>query len=190
MPKKPSGADHDQEPLYRLAAWNALAKFQMHGRIRSIGVSNFNMKHLQDLKKRSPIVPALNQFQWHPKYRSDQLKSYCEQNQILLQAQSSFGTSSDASLRSYPRIVEIAEKHSKSPSQILLRWATQNDVLIIPKASFKNHLEENINLDFEISVEDMQILNNFRTRREKFMQEIENGVLQRLNYCGRPFRKK
>lgn len=157
MPKK-----SDQVPVYRRAAWNALAKFQKQGLIRSIGVSNFMIKHLEDLKQ-TDVVPALNQVEWHPKCHSAELQKYCKDNNILLQAYSSLGTSSDSSLRRDPTIVEIAEKLTKSPSQILLRWAYQSNVAIIPKASSKKHLVENISLDFDIPPEYMQTLSTFKT---------------------------
>ena len=152
---------------YRHAAWKALAKFQKDGLIRSIGVSNFMIKHLEDLKKESDVVPALNQVEWHPKNYDLTLLDYCKENNIVLQAYSSLGTSSDTSLRRDPTIINIAEKLNKSPSQVLLRWATQRGVAVIPKASSKNHLIENMNLNFTIPEEEMKIIDAFQ-QNERF----------------------
>jgi diketogulonate reductase-like aldo/keto reductase len=146
---------------YRHEAWRALTKFHKDGSIRSIGVSNFLIKHLEEMKKECEIVPVLNQVEWHPKCYDEQLKEYCKNNNIILQAYSSLGTSSDTSLRHDPTIMKVAKAIGKSPSQVLLRWATQNGVAIIPKASSKMHLEENINLDFSIPDDQMKILNSF-----------------------------
>lgn len=143
---------------YRHAAWNALMKFQKEGLIRSIGVSNFLIKHLDALKKEFQVIPALNQVEWHPKCFDSNLHQYCKDNKILLQAYSSLGTSSDDSLRDDSRIVSLAKKLNCSPSQILLRWASQREVAIIPKASSKQHLVDNMNLNFTIPEEDMKIL--------------------------------
>jgi methylglyoxal/glyoxal reductase len=150
---------------YRHEAWRALTKFHKQGLIRSIGVSNFLIKHLEDMKRDCEVVPALNQVEWHPKCFDEKLQEYCKRNNILLQAYSSLGTSSDTSLREDPTIIKVAKTIGKSPSQVLLRWANQNSVAIIPKASSKKHLEENINLDFVISDDQMKILNTFERDR-------------------------
>lgn len=155
---------------YRHAAWKALSKFHKDGLIRSIGVSNFIIKHLEDLKRECEIVPALNQVEWHPRSHDDALFQYCKENKILLQAYSSLGTSSNDSLRNDPIVEEIAKKLDKSPSQILLRWAHQKGIAIIPKASSKKHLDENINLNFTIPDEDMETLNNFK-QKERFDED-------------------
>lgn len=151
-----------EEKTIRHIAWDAYVKAQKKGLIRSIGVSNFNISHLEELKQHSDVVPALNQVEWHPKKHDDELHTYCKDKGIVFQGYSSLGSSQSSSLRNDPAVVQIAKKLNKSPSQILLRWATQNDVAIIPKASSKKHLEENINLEFDIPAEDISILNNLK----------------------------
>lgn len=151
-----------EEQAIRHTAWDTYVKAQKAGLIRSIGVSNFNISHLEELKKHSDVVPALNQVEWHPKHHDDELLKYCQDNNILLQAYSSLGSSKSSSLREDPTVAEIATKLNKSPSQVLLRWATQNNVVIIPKASKKKHLDENINLDFTIPAEDIETLNKLK----------------------------
>lgn len=156
-------------PKYRHAAWNALAKFKSQGMIRSIGVSNFEIKHLEALKKASNVAPAVNQVEWHPRLNDPELHEYCKKNNILLQAYSSLGSSDDRfKLRNDANVVSIAEQLGKSPSQVLLQWAAQKDIAIIPKASSKKHLDENINLDFVIPEDKMRILNNFKRQDRVF----------------------
>lgn len=152
------GASRNEIVKYRHEAYSALIKFKEEGLIRSIGVSNFLIRHLEELKREFKVVPAINQVEWHPKCFDIGLLAYCEKNCILLQAYSSLGTSGDRSLRNHPIIKKIAENNGQSPSQILLKWALLRHVAIIPKASSKAHLEENINLNFEISKEDLEIL--------------------------------
>lgn len=148
---------------YRHAAWNALTKFKSQGLIRSIGVSNFAVKHMEDLKKVSSEIPAVNQVEWHPRLHDQKLHDYCKKNKILLQAYSSLGSASDKlKLRNDETVVSIANELGKSPSQVLLQWAAQSEIAIIPKASSKKHLDENINLDFEIPEEKMRILSSFK----------------------------
>lgn len=146
---------------YRHSAWEALVKFQKAGYIRSIGVSNFLVKHLEDLRKVSRVVPAVNQVEWHPQLHDDNLLYYCRRNNIQLQAYSSLGSSFRTSLREDPTVVSIAKKLRKSPAQVLLRWAYQNNIAIVPKASSKKHLVENISLDFSIPAEDMKLLSSY-----------------------------
>lgn len=146
---------------YRHEAWRSLEKLQKEGLIKSIGVSNFVVKHLEALKRECEVVPALNQIEWHPKCHDDKVHNYCKENNIVLQAYSSLGTSSDTSLRNDPIAIDIAKKLDKSPSQVLLRWATQNGVAIIPKASSVKHLVENMSLNFTIPDDDMETLSRF-----------------------------
>lgn len=160
---------------YRHESWKALSNIKARGLIRSIGVSNFMIKHLEALKAFSDVTPVLNQVEWHPKCHDPELLKYCEENKILLQAYSSLGTSSDNSLRDDKIVTKIAQEIGKSSSQILLKWSVQNGVAIIPKASSKKHLEENINLDFEIPTDKMKILNNFE-HRERFDWNPNNVI--------------
>lgn len=159
----------------RHEAWKALAKFQKDGLIRSIGVSNFVVKHLEELKKFSEIIPAVNQVEWHPKNRDYELLKYCKDNNIVLQAYSSLG-SYNATLRNDPTVNQIATELGKSPSQVLLRWATQNGIAVIPKAKSKNHLQENFNLDFVIPGNHMKTLNNFEQIVSLFSRDPNDVV--------------
>jgi diketogulonate reductase-like aldo/keto reductase len=148
---------------YRHSAWKALSKFKEQGLIRSIGVSNFLIRHLEELKKECDVVPALNQVEYHPKCYDFELLQYCKDRGILMQAYSSLGTSGDLSLRNDATVKSISKNYSKSASQVLLRWALKRNVGIIPKASSRLHLEENMDMAFDISENDMQTLDSMRT---------------------------
>lgn len=121
---------------------------------------------MEALKAASDVTPALNQVEWHPRNYDPELHKYCKDNKILLQAYSSLGTSKDSSLRNDGNVKKIAIELGNSPSQVLLRWALQNNIAIIPKASSKNHLVENISLDFDIPADKMKILDNFEQREQ------------------------
>lgn len=154
------GAGRNETIKYRHEAWNALSKFKEEGLIRSIGVSNFLIKHLELLSKECDVIPAINQVEWHPQCYDLELLDYCKERGILLQAYSSLGTSGDRSLRNNHTIKDMAHKYGKSTSQILLRWANLRGVAIIPKASSKVHQIENMSLNFEINDEDVNKLDN------------------------------
>jgi diketogulonate reductase-like aldo/keto reductase len=159
------GAPKDEVVKIRHNAWNCLSKFKDEGLIRSIGVSNFLIRHLEAMKDECDVVPALNQVEWHPMCHDVDLLKYCNDHKILLQSYSTLGTSSDRSLRNNHEIEKIAQKYGKSTSQVLLRWANRQGVAIIPKASSKAHQIENMDLNFEISEGDLDKLNSMPQMR-------------------------
>ncbi|KAG5682751.1 hypothetical protein PVAND_012084 [Polypedilum vanderplanki] len=160
-----------------MIAWKALSKFKEQGLIRSIGVSNFLIRHLEELKKECEVVPALNQVEYHPKCYDFELLQYCKDNGILMQAYSSLGTSSNRSLRNDKTVVNISKNYSKSASQILLKWALKRNVGIIPKASSKNHLEQNMDMNFDIFEDDMKILDSMRGSYDERLDWDPNSVI-------------
>lgn len=147
---------------YRHAAWRALIKFKEQGLIRSIGVSNFLVRHLEALNKEFDVLPAINQVEYHPMCYDLDLLDYCKKKRILLQAYSSLGTSSTVTLRDHKLVKQISTDLHKSSSQILLRWAYQRNVGVIPKARSRRHLEENMDLNFEIPSDKMALLDDLK----------------------------
>lgn len=148
---------------YRKQTWRALAQCKKQGLIRSIGVSNYNVRHLAELlaycdQFDPTIKPAVNQVEFHPHYKQPELLQYCRNQGIFFQAYSSLGTSTSTLLREDPTVVELARQLGKTPSQILLRWALQQGVGILPKARSQQHVEEDIDLDFDIPKEGMEVL--------------------------------
>lgn len=129
-------------------------------------MSNYLVRHLEDLDNRG-VVPAVNQVEWHPHHNDPELLSYCRSKGIFLQAYSSLGSSNAVSLRHDPTVISIAQKLSKSPAQVLLRWALQQSIGVLPKGSSRSHIAENIDLDFVLSDEDMSALCGLKVK-EKF----------------------
>lgn len=159
----PSG--HVDNRKQRHLTWRALEKCRESGLINSIGVSNFLVRHLEDLNS-SGVVPAVNQVEWHPHHHDNELLNYCRKNGIFLQAYSSLGSSNDSSLRQDPKVIEISKKRNCTPVQVLLRWAFQNNIGILPKASSREHIEENIDLNFVLSEEDVKELSNLKVNEK------------------------
>lgn len=160
-------ANHKDNIKYRHLTWRALVKLYKEGLIRSIGVSNYLIRHLEDLKSCSDVVPAVNQVEFHPRHHDPELLKYCRERGIFLQAYSSLGSSNANSLRHDPTVIKIAEKLRKSPAQVLLRWSLQQNIGILPKGSSQAHIVENIDLDFALPEEDMGALGNLKVK-EKF----------------------
>uniref|UniRef100_A0A1L8E0Q3 Putative voltage-gated shaker-like k+ channel subunit beta/kcnab n=1 Tax=Nyssomyia neivai TaxID=330878 RepID=A0A1L8E0Q3_9DIPT len=152
---------------FRDITWKGLVGAQKKGLLRSIGVSNYLERHLDELLANSyGIPPAVNQVEWHPHHYSPELLEYCEKKGIFLQAYSSFGGGSGF-LTEDPFVKDIAKKLGKKESQVLLCWATQKNIGVIPKARSKQHIVDNLALDFDIPEEDMKILDNME-HREKY----------------------
>ena len=160
-------ANHKDNVKYRHTTWSSLVKLHKSGLIRSIGVSNYLIRHLEDLKDCSEVVPAVNQVEFHPHHHDPELLKYCREKGIFLQAYSSLGSSNADSLRHDETVIKIAEKLRKSPAQVLLRWSLQQNIGILPKGSSKAHIVENIDLNFVLSEEDMNMLSSLKVK-EKF----------------------
>ncbi|MBS8262842.1 aldo/keto reductase [Mesobacillus boroniphilus] len=138
--------------------WKALEKLYKDGQVRAIGVSNFHVHHLKDLMADAEIKPMVNQVEYHPHLAQTELLEFCKAEGIQMEAWSPL---KQGELLSEPTIAEIAEKHKKSPAQVILRWDLQNEVVTIPKSIKEHRIIENANIfDFELSADDMDRLNS------------------------------
>lgn len=150
---------HWPEPTYRQEAWKALEFILKEGKARSIGVSNFYQNHLDELISGADIIPAVNQVEFSPYLYLKQLKEYCENKGIRLEAYSPL---TRGKMFEDSKLLDIANKYNKSSTQILIRWGLQHEVIEIPKSSKEDHIIENSKIfDFSIIEEDMGILDNF-----------------------------
>jgi diketogulonate reductase-like aldo/keto reductase len=150
---------HWPEPAFQQEAWKALESILKENRTRSIGVSNFYQYHLDELLSGADIIPAVNQVEFTPYLYLKELKEYCDNKGIMLEAYSPL--TRGRKLKD-PKLQEIAKKYNKSSAQILLRWGLQHNVIEIPKSSTEEHIVENSNIfDFTISKEDIDILDKF-----------------------------
>lgn len=143
----------------RATTWSKLVDLKKQGLLRSIGVSNYTIKHLEELlQDHKGVLPAVNQVECHPHYRQEELIKYCNEKGIHVQAYSSLGTSGNTGLLNDPTVTKIASQLHVSPAQLLLKWALQQGIGIIPKAVKKEHIRNNIQLDFTIDEESMNAL--------------------------------
>ncbi|WP_075038410.1 aldo/keto reductase [Halobacillus dabanensis] len=139
-------------------AWRALETLYKEGRIKAIGVSNFQIHHLEDLMKDAEIKPMINQVENHPRLTQKELQAFCQDNGIQLEAWSPL---MQGQLLDNEVLREIADKHNKSVAQIILRWDLQNGVVTIPKSTKEHRIIENANVfDFELTKEEMQIIDD------------------------------
>ena len=149
---------------FNVATWEVLEDLYKEGFVKAIGVSNFLIRHLEQLKETSNIVPAVNQFEYHPFFNRSTLLDYCKNNKILVESYSPIALGK----RLYDKkLVEISKKYNKTSAQVLLRWNLQKGCIPIPRSMNKKHIEENINVfDFNINKSDMIEMN---TWNEDFM---------------------
>ncbi|EAT41050.1 AAEL007275-PA [Aedes aegypti] len=154
---------HPDNVKYRKCTWNVLSRLHREGKCRSIGVSNYTVKHIRELLADcNGVRPAVNQVEWHPHYFQLELLDLCRSEGIFLQAYSSLGTSGSSSLREDPVVADVASRLGRSSAQVLLRWALQREIGVLPKARSQDRIEENIALDFEIPLEDMKLLDELK----------------------------
>ncbi|WP_010493774.1 aldo/keto reductase [Paenibacillus elgii] len=142
--------------------WKALEKLYKDGLVRAIGVSNFKVHHLEDLLQDSEIVPAVNQVEFHPLLVQQELRTFCKEHKIQLEAWSPLMQGN----LDLPLLSELAGKYGKTPAQIILRWDLQHGVVTIPKSIRESRIRENIDVfDFTLSDEDMARLDGLNQDR-------------------------
>ena len=133
--------------------WKAMEKLREEGKVKSIGVSNFSIQDLELLKTVSDVVPAVNQVEFHPFFNHPELKAYCQENGIALQA---YAPLARGAYLNSPLMIEIGKNHQKSPAQVGLRWLVQQGIGVIPKSVHEERLAENSQIfDFVLSDEEM-----------------------------------
>ncbi|MET3546574.1 diketogulonate reductase-like aldo/keto reductase [Paenibacillus favisporus] len=144
-------------------AWRALEQLYKDGRVKSIGVSNFQVHHLEDLMKDAEIVPVINQVEFHPMLTQKELRDFTKQHNIQLEAWSPL---MQGELLNHPLLKELADKYGKSIAQVILRWDLQHGVVTIPKSTKEHRIVENASLfDFELSREDMDRIDGLNENR-------------------------
>jgi diketogulonate reductase-like aldo/keto reductase len=137
-------------------AWPGMERAREFGYTRSIGISNFNAAEVRELLATANVPPVLNQVQFSPYEYRKALLDVCEENGIALEAYSPLGTGRHLSSAT---VVRIAERVGRTSAQVLLRWAIERRIPVIPKSTHRERIEENAQIfDFTLSAEDMQQL--------------------------------
>ncbi|WP_410612211.1 aldo/keto reductase [Amycolatopsis sp. lyj-109] len=140
-----------------LDTWKAFEKLYTDGRVRAIGVSNFQPAHLERLLDNAEIAPAVNQVELHPYLQQPELREFDAKNGIATEAWSPLAKG--GSLLGDPVIADLAVKYSRTPAQIVLRWHLQLDNVVIPKSVTRSRIEENFDVfGFTLTEEEMESL--------------------------------
>ena len=139
------------------AVWKALEEAYLEGKTKAIGISNFEIKDIKNIFEHSKIKPMVNQILIHVGNTPHELIKFCQDNDIVVEAYSPIAHGKAGKI---DEVTKMAEKYHKSFAQICLRYCLDLDTVILPKASSIEHLKDNLDLDFEISKEDLEILKN------------------------------
>mmetsp|Transcript_46532 Transcript_46532/g.99755 ORF Transcript_46532/g.99755 Transcript_46532/m.99755 type:complete len:298 (-) Transcript_46532:180-1073(-) len=158
--------------------WDALLAAQKAGLARSVGVSNFGVKHLEALKKLRRPMPVVNQIEMHPLVYKSRLKlvQFCKDNGILVQAYGSL-YSGKKKLMQNGVLTKVAKKHGKTTAQVLLRWAIQRGFQVIPKSTRAARIAENAEVtDFELSEADLSSVESMKGKLDVYWNPLTTPV--------------
>lgn len=162
------GENFHYEDVPLLQTWKALEKLVDSGKIKSIGISNFSAAYILDLLRGATIPPAVLQIEHHPYLQQKNLIEFVQSKNIAVTGYSSFGPQSFLELNQnralntptlfeHDVIASISKTHNKTPAQVLLRWATQRNIAVIPKSNNKDRLSQNLNVtDFDLSEKELK----------------------------------
>jgi len=143
--------------------WRALEKLYAEGRVRAIGVSNFRPDHLRRLLDETQVVPAVNQIELHPDLQQEQLRRFHARHGIVTEAWSPLGQGHAVR---HPVVVEVADRHGRTPAQVVLRWHLQLGNVVIPKSTTPSRIRENIAV-FDFTLDDVEM---------EALAELETGT--------------
>ncbi len=138
-----------------VSTWKTFERLQAEGKVRSIGVSNFKPAHLERLMAETEVVPAVNQIQLNPAITRKGEREFHDKHGIVTQSYSPLG-GDGAGLLGAPILSQLAEKHGKTPGQLVLRWHVQNGIVTVPKTANPERMRENLDIfDFALDAQDL-----------------------------------
>lgn len=161
-------------------SWRAMEDLYKEGRIRAIGVSNFQPDRLIDLIVHHEIAPAVNQVETHPFNQQIENQDFMEQNKVQIESWGPFAEGKN-DLFQNELLASVGNKYNKTIAQVVLRWLSQRGVVAIPKSVRKERMEENFKIfDFELSNEDMEAIKTLDTRQSSFFDHRDPAIVKWL----------
>ena len=166
-------------------SWRAMEELYREGRIRAIGVSNFQPDRIMDLIVHNQVVPAVNQIETHPFNQQLETKKFLQENKVQIESWGPFAEGKN-NIFTNELLHSIAGKYNKTVAQTILRWLTQRGVVVIPKSVRKERIIENFNIfDFELSQEDMEAIVALDMKVSSFFDHRDPNVVKRLGEAKR-----
>ena len=161
-------------------SWRAMEELYREGRIRAIGVSNFQPDRIMDLIVHNEVVPAVNQIETHPFNQQIETQKFLQENNVQIESWGPFAEGKNNIFQN-ELLLSIAGKYRKTVAQVILRWLTQRRVVVIPKSVRKERIIENFNIfDFELSPEDMDAIRSLDTKISSFFDHRDPAMVKRL----------
>ncbi|RUT46401.1 aldo/keto reductase [Paenibacillus anaericanus] len=159
-------------------SWRAMEELYHEGKVRAIGVSNFQPDRLIDLIIHNEVTPAVNQVETHPFNQQILSAKFMKENNVQIESWAPFAEGKN-NLFENEILIPIAEKYNKSVAQVLLRWLTQREIVVIPKSVRKERIIENFNIfDFELSPEDMESITTLDTKQSLFFSHNDPEMVK------------
>ncbi len=160
--------------------WRAMEELYKQGKIKAIGVSNFQPDRLIDLMIHHEIVPAVNQIETHPFHQQIDTQKFLQEQNVQIESWGPFAEGKN-DLFHNDLLASIGKKYNKSIAQVVIRWLTQRGVVAIPKTVHKQRMEENFNIfDFELSAEDMEAIKTLDSRKSAFFDHRDPAMVKWL----------
>lgn len=146
-------------PQARKETWQMVEQLKRAGKCRAVGVSNYTIGYLRELLAYAEIKPAVNQVEFSPFLYQRDLLDFCNEHEIRVEAYSPL---TQGTKLNDPRLIKVASKYRKSTAQVLIRWALQHGLIVLPRSQNKDRIRENIKVfDFELKPKDMEMLDSF-----------------------------
>ncbi|MNS63668.1 Glyoxal reductase [compost metagenome] len=159
-------------------SWNAMQELYQDGKVKAIGVANFQPDRIKDLIINSGFTPAVNQIETHPFHQQVATQQFLQDNKVQIQSWGPFAEGKNNIFHNEV-LSGIGARYNKSVAQVILRWLTQRDIVAIPKSVRKERMAENFNIfDFELSTEDMQTISVLDTNASLFFDHRDPAMVQ------------
>ena len=159
-------------------AYRALEDLMAEGKIRAIGISNFYVDRMVDIASFARVKPAVNQIEIHPHHQQNEQLEWHNKYGIQLEAWAPFGEGRGGMFE-LPELKAIGEKYGKTPAQVMLRWHIQRGIVVIPKSTHIERMEENFNIfDFELTAEDMEIIATLDKGQSSFFSHTNPNMVE------------
>jgi diketogulonate reductase-like aldo/keto reductase len=160
--------------------WRAMEELYRQGKIRAIGVSNFQPDRIMDLMIHNQITPAVNQIEVNPFHQQIETQNFLQSNSVTVEAWAPFAEGRNNIFQN-EILLSIAAKHNKSVAQVILRWVVQRGIIALAKSTRKERMMENINvLDFELSTEDMAVIVTLDIKTSAFFDHRDPKMVKWL----------
>ena len=159
-------------------AYRALEDLMAEGKIRAIGISNFYVDRMVDIASFARVKPAVNQIEIHPHHQQNEQLEWHNKYGIQLEAWAPFGEGRGG-MFDLPELKSIGEKYGKTPAQVMLRWHIQRGIVVIPKSTHIERMEENFNVfDFELTAEDIEVIAALDKNQSSFFSHTNPNMVE------------